>query len=214
MSDQYIFDIHCLMEEGYVKSQEARQYKEGSPEWRAIERDRQELQHQQDTRKREARTVFAALNGWKSSKREFTPETIGKHHDGRRGSMFELRPKIHDDMLGQFFDHQHYYRKDKRCAAIVTEPYLGEMTVRLEHLRPQLHQLNLDLFLPPDPLASFWFPGNTRFIVIAAQGSVIEWLPEQDGSLVYLWGITPEGKQVTSEARAEMLAEFKYGVEN
>ena len=45
----------------------------------------------------------------------------------------------------------------------------------------------IELLMPPDPLASFWYPGSTLFIVLAAPGTEVQWLPEQDGRLAHMW---------------------------
>lgn len=203
----YIESIHLFMEEARSKSREGRGYKEGSPEWRANERDTRRLNNQADDCRQQAKLALATINDCKPTNHEFAPHAIGKHHDGRRGSRYgDVR--IEDGMFGQFFDHHHFYRKNNRCFAIVTEPYITEIDDKVNHLRPQFHQLKLDLFLPPDPMASIWFPGATSFVVIAPLGSIIEWLPEQDGGLTHLWESTP------TEAKAQSLHEMKYGVEN
>jgi hypothetical protein len=44
------------------------------------------------------------------------------------------------------------------------------------------------LHVPPDPLASFHYPGSTLFIVITQLDVAVRWLAEQDGRLTQLWG--------------------------
>ena len=42
--------------------------------------------------------------------------------------------------------------------------------------------------MPPDPLASFHYPGWTIFVVLTlADAPPVVWLPEQDGRLADLW---------------------------
>ena len=45
----------------------------------------------------------------------------------------------------------------------------------------------LALHLPPDPLASIHYPGETLFIVITKAGVAVKWLPDQDGRLMDRW---------------------------
>ena len=101
-----------------------------------------------------------------------------------------------------FFDHPLYFQIGRRNAAIVTQPYrkISEM----EAHRPWAAGLGLALHIPPDPLASFWYPGYAIFAVLTAAGTAVQWLPEQDGRLETLWRSTPEGeikeKQQTATA--------------
>jgi hypothetical protein len=43
------------------------------------------------------------------------------------------------------------------------------------------------LLMPPDPWASFWYPGWTTFVVITSPDVEVKFLPEQDGRLAGLW---------------------------
>ena len=75
-------------------------------------------------------------------------------------------------------DHESYFRRDRRRAAIVTEPYDSEgiRQAVLDYISP----LGLVLHVPPEPRASLWYPGYTLFLVITKPDfGDIRWLPEQ-----------------------------------
>ena len=82
-------------------------------------------------------------------------------------------------------DHPAWFRRDRRYAAVVGQPYLSD--VDIAETRARLVRRDLVLHLPPDPLASFHFPGWTLFVVITGPGVEVRWLPEQDGRLKGLW---------------------------
>ena len=146
----------------------------------------------------EAKAAFVALNRWRPS-----PQWIGVQDIGKAGIKRwdrygeEILPARPNGGYGrQFFDHQHSYRQGGRYVALVSEPYeepadneadAADDAARLEQFRLWLNAMRLDLFTPPDPLPSIHNPGRTIFLVIAALGAEIRWLPEQDGRLKPLW---------------------------
>ena len=60
---------------------------------------------------------------------------------------------------------------------------------------------NLDVYSPPDILASIWNPGGTSFFVIAEKGLDIRWLDEQDGRLAGIWAKEQELMEKEVERR-------------
>jgi hypothetical protein len=120
---------------------------------------------------------FAELNGWKLSRREFVPELIGT----RRYGTYGVEWGVGNDLA----DHCLYFRADKTNTAILTQPYLK--VAEIERFRAWTDHLGLALHLPPDPYASFWFPGYATFVVLTVAGGEVRWLPEQDGRLAALW---------------------------
>jgi hypothetical protein len=99
--------------------------------------------------------------------REFPPERLGRAHGG-----------LHE--IQQPFDHPIYFRRDRRNAAIVSMPYGGLNTFAAADDFAERHGLRLHA--PPSPWASFWYPGETLFLVFAsARVREIVWLPEQCG---------------------------------
>ena len=123
------------------------------------------LSRRESTLRRSAINEFAVLNGWKavSSDKGFPPEKIG-----RRGNVdFYEKPS--------FFDHVIYFRAAGRNTAIVTQPYHSchrEIAALAE-------KLGLAWHVPPNPKASFHYPGHTFFFVLTSPDCVVKWLPEQ-----------------------------------
>jgi hypothetical protein len=125
-----------------------------------------------------ARKELGRLNGWSLSRDAFSIDRIGKTQAHYR---YAREP------LQQVFDHVSYYRANRRCAAILTEPYRH---ITLEQARQVVEDFALtfvDVYAPPDILASTHFPGATICLVFAARGLTINWLPDQDGRLKHLW---------------------------
>ena len=115
-----------------------------------------------------ARDAFAKLNNWTVSQREYTLEDIGRRVRAERRDD-EIRSQL---AAWPLLNRRHGYHKDGQYVALVGEPYeLGRRQSALEQFRLWLNGLGLDLFTPPDPLASTWFPGGTLFLVMAAQGA-------------------------------------------
>jgi hypothetical protein len=110
---------------------------------------------------------FAALNGWSWSKydRGFLLEKIG-----RRGGL--------DTGLPQWiFDHALFFRANGVNAAIIGQPYQDYC----DEARELAKNHGLALHIPPNPKASFHYPGHTFFLVFTRPDHAIEWLPEQTG---------------------------------
>ena len=84
--------------------------------------------------------VFAALNGWKITKRAFSPQRIGE------------RTADFGCLSRPLFDHCKYFKAGGRNVAILTQPYGG---VDFHEERRALNKIGLTLQRPPDPLASF-----------------------------------------------------------
>lgn len=117
--------------------------------------------------------VFAALNGWKITKRAFSPQRIGE------------RTADFGCLSRPLFDHCKYFKAGGRNVAILTQPYGG---VDFHEERRALNKIGLTLQRPPDPLASFHYPGWTMFLVlIAIEAPLVHWLPEQCGELAGGW---------------------------
>lgn len=130
---------------------------------------------------------WAALNGLKESGVAFGPRKLA-------GLPVGHYPRVSDDTWGYpGCDHGTFYKKRRRPAAIVIEPYDGEgdnvflgedgeresvdpFGATRDYLRP----LGLVLHTPPNPYASFWYPGLARLAVVTREefGPVF-WLPEQ-----------------------------------
>jgi hypothetical protein len=82
-------------------------------------------------------------------------------------------------------DHDIWFRQDRRYVAAVGQPYLS--AVGIAEARANLKARDLVLHVPPDPLASFHYPGWTLFVVVTKPGVKVCFLPEQDGRLKGLW---------------------------
>ncbi len=74
-------------------------------------------------------------------------------------------------------DHCIWYRAAGRCAAIVAQPYSS--AAKDEHAKEVAAQHGVACHIPPHPLASFHFPGATKFYVFTSLDHQIVWLPEQ-----------------------------------
>jgi hypothetical protein len=143
----------------------------------AIDPNRQD-QHKAEDR---AATAFATLNGWRllPHSRTFSPKCINRKHN-HRNSILSYSNHCTSDIV----DHGLYFKCGNKCVAIAAQPY----DVDIEESREQFRNYyGLELYIPPDPLASFWFPGATFFVIIAAPHSHIQWLPEQDGRYIRRW---------------------------
>jgi hypothetical protein len=82
-------------------------------------------------------------------------------------------------------DHDIWFRRDRRYVAAVGQPFLSAIDIAEE--RARLKARSLVLHVPPDPLASFHYPGWTLFTVITRPGVAVRFLPEQDGRLKSFW---------------------------
>jgi hypothetical protein len=122
--------------------------------------------------------AFAKLNGWQPSE----VASYGLSLLGRGRMSWRIRADNHDcDLL----DHCLWFREERSYVAAVGQPYLSAVDIADE--RAKLTARDLVLHLPPDPLASFHYPGWTLFVVVTRPGAEVKWLPEQDGRLKGLW---------------------------
>jgi hypothetical protein len=135
------------------------------------------LSRRETTLRHSAIHEFAALNGWKvvSSDKGFPPEKIGDRNGGEHWSLSH-----------QIFDHVIYFRAAGKNAAIVTQPNKN----RSREANALAKKLGLALHVPPNPKASFHYPGETFFFVFTLPNCVVKWLPEQTK--------TPTAEEVTN----------------
>ena len=132
--------------------------------------------HQQmrELQERAARE-FAALNGWRHSERVFSIKTLAR--GGARAVPGE-DPYLLDphDLL----DHGVYFREipqPYRPIAIVGQPY--DTAISVDKATELAHSRGLDLHAPPNPTASWWYPGWTQFFCLTRLGVVVRFLPDQ-----------------------------------
>jgi hypothetical protein len=123
-----------------------------------IRRQQRELQEQ-------AAKEFAALNGWRHSKRVFSIKTLarGGTHAARGEDRYTLDPH-------SLLDHSVYFREllqPYRPVAIVGQPY-GSLEKGIE----LAHSLKLELHTPPNSTASWWYPGQTQFFCLTRPGDL------------------------------------------
>jgi hypothetical protein len=123
--------------------------------------------------------AFAKLNGWRATKCSFY--SLGLL--GRSAMSDSLRRRGGDSF--PLLDHCLWFRRERRYVAAVGQPYLSGVDIAAA--RANLKARNLVLHLPPDPLASFHYPGWTLFVVVTKPGVEVRFLPEQDGRLKGLW---------------------------
>lgn len=127
-------------------------------------REQRHLWHREIEQRRHAVQLFAELNGWKRTIKDFGPQDIGK-----RNSAWRQLP--HD-----VFDHCEYFRAHGHNTAIVAQPY--EDTRADAAAMAAAH--GVALFVPPNAQASFWYPKWTYCFVFCACDHVMRWLPEQE----------------------------------
>jgi hypothetical protein len=133
----------------------------------------------------EAAIAFGKLNGWTFLPHyHFNPEDINKKYSRRR-RLHQPRYSQIDNYYG-IIDHGIYYKRKSKPIAIVAQPY--NLCDPIEKMTESFNDLYaLDVYVPPDPKASFWFPGGTFFVVLAAPNTDVKWLPEQDGRYIHRW---------------------------
>jgi hypothetical protein len=142
--------------------------------------------------------AFAAINGWRTCGQDsYDLRLVGRVADCWHGGSD-----------GGLLDHCIWYRKNGRYVAVIGQPYLDR---DFAEVRDDLAKRDLVLHLPPDPLASFHYPGWTMFFVITRPAVGVRFLPEQDGRLKGLWRKGAEG---TSDSfRAAMESVMRQGEE-
>jgi hypothetical protein len=124
------------------------------------------------TVKKAAIEAFASINGWIAGDSYCHPAMLGKRN---------RMPREYGS-IPSFYDHYFGCRKDGKNIAIVTQPYQFS-----DAERSMAINRGLELHLPPDPMASIYYPGRTFFIVVTRPGVTVEWLPEQDGRMMGKW---------------------------
>jgi hypothetical protein len=107
---------------------------------------------------------FAALNEWRETKSIFGPEDIGRRTHGRQQLLSD-----------NVFDHVHFFKRDRRNAAIVTQPYFDASKEAAE----MANDAGIAFHVARIPKASFHYPGATYFFVFAERDHKMRWLPEQ-----------------------------------
>jgi hypothetical protein len=125
-----------------------------------------------------AMAAFAELNGWRLSE----VASYGLSLLGRDRMSSRVRA---DNRECDLLDHCAWFREGRRHVAAIGQPYLS--AVDIAETRARLADRGLVLHLPPDPLASFHYPGWTLFVVVTRPGVRVRFLPEQDGRLKGLW---------------------------
>jgi hypothetical protein len=126
-----------------------------------------------------AASKFASLNGWQTTRREFSLETLRDHkmHGGWGGNWGRGQQLPHE-----FFDHREFFRdreKPYRAAAIVAHNYPNRETndeqAAAEHAFAAEH--GLVAHHPPRPRASWYYPGSARLVCYTRPGVAVTWLP-------------------------------------
>ena len=140
--------------------------------------------------------AIAELNGWRPSE----VAGYGLSLLGRDRMSGRIRADNHDFPL---LDHCIWFREGRRYVAAIGQPYLS--AVDIAEARARLADCGLVLHIPPDPLASFHYPGWTLFVVVARPGVPVRFLPEQDGRLKGLWRDWLQDKSDYRAAAAEAL---------
>lgn len=111
--------------------------------------------------------AFATLNRCKAG-RSFDLEAL------RRGSTQALSWHTVD---WDGCDHPSFLKRDRRAAMILTEPYGDTLA---DKARAEAVRYGLVCHSPPNPWASFWFPGSTHLVVLTRPDfGEVRWLPDQ-----------------------------------
>jgi hypothetical protein len=127
-----------------------------------------------DEAKLAAVEAFAKLNGWRHAPAGFTIHRLA----GRRRRLWDRANDV------WWVDHPLYFKAGRVPAAVVCQPYVGgsdELTRRCQQPGGLVSD-GLRWRVPPNPLASIYYPGMTAFAVAtaAADATPIVWLPEQN----------------------------------
>lgn len=120
-----------------------------------------------------AKKAFAAVNGWSAAStanwaRKLIPP------DKRDGEWWWEWGYY----VGQVISDHNFVCKEmgtNRVTAVVCQPYHD----CLEEAKVAAERLGLEVHTPPDPRASIWYPGHTRFYVFTRPGVTVRWLKEQ-----------------------------------
>jgi hypothetical protein len=111
-----------------------------------------------------AENEFARLNGWRIGTTSFHPDKIGK----RTREVHFYRDRV--------FDPCRYFHDHGKAIAIVAQPY-GHVSVDEAYSFARHH--DLDCHVPPNPLASIYYPKVALFFVFTPPGITVSWLREQ-----------------------------------
>ena len=175
----YCAEIAGLMAEAhklYVAAEARKEASGRDHEYRLMRMRRDQIVDREYELQRQAAQEFAARNGWRWTKRHFLARTLarGGTHDG--GFYDEL---INGGVSHDLFDHPLFFRelaRPYRTAAIVGQPY----NTAIEDARTIAAKIGLVLHVLPDPTASWWYPGVTRFFCFTRpQITSVQFLPEQ-----------------------------------
>jgi hypothetical protein len=117
---------------------------------------------------------WAAFNGLKRSAREVKLDALkrGLRTGGAWGEYYNW-----PDEGRELCDHPSAFRRDGVAAAIISEPY---PTNDFHALLAYADKLGLVAHSPPNPKASFWFPGWTYLVVLTMPSfGEVRWLHDQ-----------------------------------
>ncbi len=114
---------------------------------------------------------FAALNGIARTPRPFALSTLaaGGVSDAKDawGAMYRFPAA----------DHLTWFRNGAQAALVLSQPYAGS---DVDRLHAYAAERGLALHMPPNPKASFWFPGWTLAIAITRPDfGPVRWLDDQ-----------------------------------
>jgi hypothetical protein len=125
----------------------------------------------------QARKAFARLNGWiVAGTRSGAVRLIPKEK--------RVSDKMPHEMFGWGFYLQNISDHDFVCKvpgrggeimAVICQPYDNNITAA----KKAAEHYGLAVHVPPNPFASFHFPGWTQFIVFTKPGLEVRWLAEQ-----------------------------------
>jgi len=119
------------------------------------------LEHREHDLRRQAAEDFAALNGWRYTPARLQTLVRAGVHDSHPRSPFDYEPDW-ISVYHQLFDHPLFFREFARpycTAAIVGQPY----DTSADTARAAATEIGLELHVPADINASWWYPGFTRF---------------------------------------------------
>ena len=108
---------------------------------------------------------FGELNGWRRTEKPFRVNDIGRQSGD-----------CPNDIGTAIFDHCIWYRGNRRCAAIVAQPYPHATYAQALAIAARY---GVACHAPPRVFASFHFPAATKFFVFTGSDHRIVWLPEQ-----------------------------------
>jgi hypothetical protein len=124
------------------------------------------------------RAEWAALNGVTVRRQGFSLTHLARaqYPDWRDPSWcFQTWPGL---------DHPHWFWAAHRPATMTVEPYHADA---LPALRAHAARFGLAVHAPPNPFASFHYPGRTVLAVLTRPGLALRWLGDQ---------LTYEGREV------------------